>query len=159
MTFHDSLDIITVSQVDTGGSSLRKPIISEYSVVTGAGPVVVTSDIGPPLPQGQSRHHWRSAPARMRIWWTRNDVTASLYNWTNWIFSATDTQCGIISRNWFVRVERGAVSAVMELASEMPEEWCWKNKCLQLHRMLVYAATNLLGIITRKKSDSILMRE
>ena len=30
-TFLDSLDIITQDQVDPGGCSLRKPIISEYS--------------------------------------------------------------------------------------------------------------------------------
>ena len=41
--------------MDPGGSSLRKPIISEYSAVTGAGPVVMTlmtCDIGPQLPPG-----------------------------------------------------------------------------------------------------------
>lgn len=39
--------------MDPGGSSLRKLIISEYSAVTGAGPVVVTCHIGPQhLPPG-----------------------------------------------------------------------------------------------------------
>ncbi len=33
--------------MDPGGSSLRKPIISEYSAVIGAGPVVMTCDMGP----------------------------------------------------------------------------------------------------------------
>ena len=57
VTFLDSLDIMTHRAKCTlypGDSSLRKPIISEYSSIMGAGPVVVTCDIGPQLPPGTS---------------------------------------------------------------------------------------------------------
>lgn len=56
-------------------------------------------------------------------------------------------------------LERGDVSAVMELTPALPVNNAVKMFRLRLHLMLVYAATILLGIITREKSDSILMRE
>ena len=65
VTFLDSLDIITQGQVDPGGSSLRKPIISEYSSIMGAGPVVVTCDIGPRPPPGTSAASLKVRSSRM----------------------------------------------------------------------------------------------
>ena len=76
----------------------------------GAGPVVVTSNIGPQLPPGTSAASLKVRSSRMENWWTKHNLTASSVqsDQLNFSLSLAGTECWMVSCNWFVleRVER-----------------------------------------------------